>query len=87
MRRESSTTGTGLHVSVRVHSLHCLLGDGLRGEGLGIPSLLLGCYQVRGAHRAPVMDVPVIIQLKFLQSYENLRFRSSTECSNFSCAS
>ena len=53
-------------------SLGCLLGDGLRSEGLGIPSPLLGCHQVRGAHRAPVMDVPVIIQLKFLQSYENV---------------
>ena len=60
MRRESSSTGTWIHVSVRIHSLHCLLGDGLRGEGLGIPSPLLGCHQVRGAHRAPVMDVPVI---------------------------
>ena len=74
-------------MSVRIHSLRCLLGDGLRGEGLGIPSPLLGCHQVRGAHRAPVMDVPVILQLKFLQNYENvercLRFRSSTECSNF----
>ena len=53
-------------------SLRCLLGDGLRSEGLGIPSPLLGCHQVRGAHRAPVMDVPVIMQLKFLHSYENV---------------
>ena len=41
-----------------------------------------------GAHRAPVMDVPAVIQLKFLQYYENVEvpqfpFRSSTECSNF----
>ena len=62
-------TGTGSLVPVRIHSLRCLLGDGLRGEGLGIPSPLLGCHQVRGA---PVMDVPVIIQLKFLQYYENV---------------
>ena len=27
---------------------------------------------VAGAHRAPVMDVPVIIQLKFLHYYENV---------------
>ena len=52
-----------------VYTLRCLLGDGLRGEGLGIPSPLLGCHQVRGAHRAPVMDVPVILQLKFLPQF------------------
>ena len=57
---------------VRMNSLRCLLGDGLRGEGLGIPSPLLGCHQMRGANRAPVMDVPVILQLKFLHSYENV---------------
>ena len=27
-----------------MHSLRCLLVDGLRGEGLGIPSPLLGCH-------------------------------------------
>ena len=56
----------------RIHFLRCLLSDGLRGEGLGIPSALLGCHQVRGAHLAPVMDVSVILQLKFLHSYENV---------------
>ena len=29
---------------VRLTSLRCLLSDGLRGEGLGIPSPLLGCH-------------------------------------------
>ena len=65
-------TGTRSLVSLHINSLRCLLRDGLRGEGLGIPSPLLGCHQVRGAHRAPVMDVPVIMQLKFLHSYENV---------------
>ena len=65
-------TSTRSLVTLRMHSLRCLLGDGLRGEGLGIPSPLLGCHQVRGVYRAPVMDVPVIIQLKFLHSYENV---------------
>ena len=33
----------------------------------------LQCYCAgRGAHRSPVMDVPVIIQLQFLHSYENV---------------
>ena len=39
-----------------------------------------------GAYRASVMDVPVIIQLKFLQYYENVevpQIPSSTECSRF----
>ena len=39
-----------------------------------------------GAHRAPVVDVPVIIQLVFLQYCENVevpQIPSSTECSNF----
>ena len=44
MRRESSSTGTGVLVSVRLTSLRCLLSDGPRGEGLGIPSPLLGCH-------------------------------------------
>ena len=39
-----SGTGTGVLVSVRLTSLRCLLSDGLRGEGLGIPSHLLGCH-------------------------------------------
>ena len=39
-----SGTGTGVLVSVRLTSLRCLLSDGLRGEGLGIPSPLLGCH-------------------------------------------
>ena len=55
-------TSTRSLVTSRIHSLHCLLGDRLRGEGLGIPSPLLGCHQVRGVQRAPVMDVPVIIR-------------------------
>ena len=39
-----------------------------------------------GAHRAPVVDVSVIIQLMFLQYYENVevpQIPSSTECSRF----
>ena len=39
-----SGTGTGVLVSVRLTSLRCLLSDGLRSEGLGIPSPLLGCH-------------------------------------------
>ena len=42
------------------------------------------CCAGRGAHRSPVMDVPVITQLLFLQFYEMcLRFRFSTECYRF----
>ena len=39
-----------------------------------------------GAHRAPVVDVSVIIQLMFLRYFENLevpQIPSSTECSRF----
>ena len=32
----------------------------------------IATVQVRGAHRSPVMDVPVITQLMFLHSYENV---------------
>ena len=42
--------------------------------------------QVRGVHRSPVMDVPVITQLMFLQYFEDVevpQFPSSTECSRF----
>ena len=119
--------------------LRCLLGDGLRGEGLGIPSPQEGCrcsccrgksgsgecgllpgavrggrrgvvgffrllggergvwecrflsglpfYSVAsgaGGHRAPVMDVSVIIQLMFLQYFEKVpQIPSSTECCRF----
>ena len=38
------TTGTGSPVPVRMTSLLFLLADGLRGEGLGIPSPLHGCH-------------------------------------------
>ena len=31
-------------VSLHINTLRCLLGDGLRGGGLGIPSPLLGCH-------------------------------------------
>ena len=55
-------TSTRSLVTLRMHSLRCFLGDGPLGEGLGIPSPLLGCHQVRGAHRAPVMDVPVSLR-------------------------
>ena len=37
-------TSTRSLVALRMLSLRCLLGDGLRGEGLGIPSPLLGCH-------------------------------------------
>ena len=43
-RREVSGAGTSVLVSVRVPSHRCLLSDGLRGEGLGIPSPLHGCH-------------------------------------------
>ena len=36
-------TSTRSLVALRMLSLRCLLGDGLRGEGLGIPALLRGC--------------------------------------------
>ena len=42
--------------------------------------------QVRGAHRSPVMDVPVITQLMFLQYSEDVevtQIPSSTECYRF----
>ena len=38
------STSTRSLVALRMHSLRCLLGDWLRGEGLGIPSLLLECH-------------------------------------------
>ena len=44
LRREGSGTGTGAPVSVHMNSLLCLLSDTHRGEGLGIPSPLLGCH-------------------------------------------
>ena len=37
-------TSTRSLVSPHINSLRCLLGVGLRGEGLGIPPLLLGCH-------------------------------------------
>ena len=122
-------TGTGSLVPVRMYFLRCLLDDGLRGEGLGIPSPFLGCHcsscrgksdsgecgllpgTVRGGRHGvvwlllvvgwrtwwwecrllsgpsfSVMDVPVIIQLVFLQSYENVEVPQIpflTECSRF----
>ena len=59
MRRESSTTGTGIRVSVRIHSLRCLLGDGLRGEGGWHPLTL--SWVPPGARCASYfgLDVPV----------------------------
>ena len=86
------------------HWSHCVCSPSAAswGEGLGIPSPLLGCHQVRGAHppplwtspeasgagahRAPVMDVPVITQLMFLQYFEDVevsQIPSSTECYRF----
>ena len=124
-RRGTTATGTRKRVSVHMSFL-LFLGGGLRGEGLGIPSPLLGCHSsccrgksgsgecgllpgtVRGgrhgegrvvsglpsysvasgagAHRALVTDVPVIIQLVFLQYFENVevpQIPSSTECCRF----
>ena len=43
MRRGTTATGTLRRVSVHVSFL-LFLGDALRGEGLGIPSHLLGCH-------------------------------------------
>ena len=45
-RRRSPTTGTGTRVSVGMAFLLFVLGDGQRGEGLGIPSILPGCHHV-----------------------------------------
>ena len=50
-------TGTRLLVPVGMTFLLFLLGDGRRGEGLGIPSPLLGCH-----------CVPVFMQPGFQQS-------------------
>ena len=64
-------SGTRSRVSLRINSLRCLLGDGLRSEGLGIPSLLGVPPGARCASYSG-LDVPVIVQLKFLQYYENV---------------
>ena len=65
-------SGTRSLVSLRINSLRCLLSDGLRSEGLGISSPLLECHQVRGCASYTGLDVPVNMQLKFLQYYENV---------------
>ena len=49
--RGRSTTGTGKHVPVLGTSLLFLLADGLRSEGLGIPSPHLGCHSRRRQRR------------------------------------
>ena len=53
-----------------------LLG-GERGGGSPVFSLVSPltqrqAEQVRGAHRSPVLNVSVVMQLKFLQYYENV---------------
>ena len=57
----------------------------MRGRVLsGLPSYSVASGA--GAHRALVMDVPVIIQLTFLQYFENVevpQIPSSTECYRF----
>ena len=45
MTNDWTGTSTRSLVTLRIHSLRCLLGDGLGGEGLGIPSPLLGCHR------------------------------------------
>ena len=80
------STGTGIHVSVRIHSFRCFLGDGLRGEGLGIPSPLLGCHQVRGAHRAPGYRRPCDYAAQvpaFLRERGGASVSVPRQCSNF----
>ena len=77
MRRGSFTTGTRLLVLVGMTFLLCLLSDGRRSEGLGIPSLHPGCHHV-----------PVTMQPKFQQSFLFLfcrypRFSSRSECRTF----
>ena len=82
---EVSGTGTGVLVSARLSSLRCLLSDGLRGEGLGTSSPLLGCHQVRGAHRTPVwtsLSLCSSSSCSTTRTWRCLSFRSSTECSN-----
>ena len=55
------------HPSVSVHRQ--IVGHSCYALETGIRSATV---QVRGAHRAPVMDVPVIIQLQFLLSFQNV---------------
>ena len=45
-------TSTRSLLALRMLSLRCLLGDGLRGEGLGIPLPLLGCHHISCATEA-----------------------------------
>ena len=46
LRREGSGTCTEAPVSVVILFLLCLLSEAFRGEGLGIPSTLLGCQRL-----------------------------------------
>ena len=73
-------------VTLRMLFLRCLLGDSLQSEGLGISSPLLGCHQVRCAHRTPVWTSLWLWSSSLCSSTRTwwcLSFRSSTECSNF----
>ena len=77
MRMGSPTTGTGIRVSVGMAFLLFLLGDGQRGEGLGISSPLPGCHHV-----------PATVQPKFQQSFLFMfwrcpRLSSRSECQTF----
>ena len=59
LRREGAGTCTLVPVSVHVTSLRCLLSEASQGEGLGIPSLLLGCLAVLfGVYELPETHFP-----------------------------
>ena len=67
-RMGSPTTGTVIRVSVGMAFLLYLLGDGQRGEGLGIPSPLSGCHHVTA-----------IMQPKFQQSFLFMFWRATVD--------
>ena len=87
-RRKEGMCGAGTRslVALRMLSLRCLLGDGLREEGLGIESHFLGatrcavrtvlCFERPCDYAAQVPAVP-------RETWRCLSLRSSRECSNF----
>ena len=75
----SSSSSSSTSVSVHRQSV----GHSCYASETGIRSATV---QVRGAHRSPVMDVPAITQLMFLQYFEDVevpQIPSSTECYRF----
>ena len=61
----SSSSSSSTSVSVHRQSV----GHSCYASETGIRSATV---QVGGAHRTPVMDVPVVLQLRFLHSYEKV---------------